>query len=53
MFVLAQGGLTALETASIVVRAYPAMVARAERDAPPAFYSITRTGEVLPLKLAE
>ena len=51
MFVLAQGGLTALETAQIVVRAYPAIVRRAQRDTPPAFYSITRSGEVQPLKL--
>lgn len=45
MFVLAQGGLTALETANIVVQAYPAIVRRAEQDAPPAFYSITRAGD--------
>lgn len=51
LFALTQGGLSAAETAAIVVRAYPAMVRHAQATEPPAFFSITRSGEVNRLKL--
>lgn len=53
MFVLTQGGLTATETAQIVVQAYPAMLRRAMLDVPPAFYSVARSGAIKALKLGE
>ena len=52
LFVLTQGGLSAAETASIVVGAYPAIVRRAREVPAPAFFSVARSGAVTPLKLA-
>jgi PIN like domain len=46
LFVFTQGGLSAAETALILVRAYPAMCRRAANQAPPAFWSLQRSGEV-------
>ena len=52
VFVLTQGGLTATETetGSIVVRCHPAMLRHAAQVPPPAFFSLTRSGEVSRLK---
>ena len=52
LFVLTQGGLSAAETASIVVGAYPAIVRRAREVPAPAYSSVARSGAVTPLKLA-
>lgn len=49
-FVFTQGGLTGAETGSILVRCHPAMLRQAERVRPPAFFSLTRSGEVNRLK---
>ena len=46
VFVLTQGGLTAAETGSIVVRCHPDMLSLAASVDPPAFFSLTRAGEV-------
>ena len=52
MFVLTQGGLTAQETGTIVVKAYPQIVRLAAQTEPPALFSVTRAGEARPLKLS-
>lgn len=46
VFVFTQGGLTGVETGSILVRCHPAMLRQAAQVAPPAFFSLTRSGEV-------
>jgi hypothetical protein len=51
LFVLTQGGLSALETGRLVVDAYPAILRCAASTEPPALYSITRSGDVNVLKL--
>lgn len=51
LFALTQGGLSAAETAAIVVRAYPAMLRAAREVEPPAFFSVSRAAEVHRLKL--
>ena len=50
VFVATQGGLTGAETGSILVRCHPAMLRQAEQVRPPAFFSLTRSGEVNRLK---
>jgi predicted nuclease of predicted toxin-antitoxin system len=50
VFVFTQGGLTGAETGSILVRCYPAMVRHAAQIPAPAFFSLTRGGEVRFLK---
>ena len=50
VFVFTQGGLTAAETGSILVRCHAAMMRQAAHVAPPAFFSLTRSGEVKQLK---
>jgi predicted nuclease of predicted toxin-antitoxin system len=50
VFVFTQGGLTGAETGSILVRCHPAMVRHAAQVPAPAFFSLTRSGEVNPLK---
>lgn len=51
LFVFTQGGLTAAQTAELLVNAYPAMVRLAAIDPAPAFYSIQMGGHVARLKL--
>jgi PIN like domain len=46
VFVFTQGGLTGVETGDIVVRSYAAILRQARAVAPPAFFSLTRGGEV-------
>jgi hypothetical protein len=46
VFVFTQGGLTAAETGSILVRCHPATLRQAAEISPPAFFSLTRSGEV-------
>jgi len=50
VFVFTQGGLTAQETGSILVRCYPSMLRQASIIEPPAFFSLTRSGDVNRLK---
>ena len=50
VFVFTQGGLTGAETGSILVRCYPSMLRHAAQVPPPAFFSLTRSGEVSRLK---
>jgi predicted nuclease of predicted toxin-antitoxin system len=50
VFVFTQGGLTGAETGSILVRCHAAMVRHAAQVAAPAFFSLTRSGEVSQLK---
>jgi predicted nuclease of predicted toxin-antitoxin system len=52
VFVFTQGGLSASETGSIVVRCYSAMQNFATTVPPPAFFSLTRRGEVTRLDSA-
>jgi PIN like domain len=51
LFVFTQGGLTAAATADILVRAYPALCTRVATQAPPAFWSLQKSGAVSLLKL--
>lgn len=51
LFVFTQGGLTAVQTADILVTAYPAMVASAAAKPPPAFWSLQKSGKVIALAL--
>jgi hypothetical protein len=51
LFVFTQGGLRALQTADLLVAAYPSMVRMAATHLPPAFYSIQLGGQVVRLKL--
>lgn len=46
VFVFTQGGLTGAETGDIVVRCHAAILRQASAVAPPAFFSLTRSGEV-------
>lgn len=50
VFVFTQGGLTGAETGSILVRCHAAMLRQAAQVSPPAFFSLTRSGEVNRLK---
>ena len=50
VFVFTQGGLTGAETGSILVRCHTAMQRHATQVPPPAFFSLTRAGEVNRLK---
>ena len=50
VFVLTQGSLTGAETGSVVVRCHSAMLRQAAAVAAPAFFSLTRAGEVHRLK---
>lgn len=50
VFVFTQGGLTGAETGDILVRCHAAMLRQAEQVCPPAFFSLTRSGEVNRLK---
>jgi hypothetical protein len=50
VFVFTQGGLTGAETGSILVRCHAAMLQHASQVAAPAFFSLTRSGEVNRLK---
>ena len=50
VFVFTQGGLTGVETGSILVRCHAAMLRLAAETTPPAFFSLTRSGEVNRLK---
>ena len=52
VFVFTQGGLSAAETGDILVRCHAAMQARATETTPPAFFSLTRNGEVKPMKMS-
>ena len=51
LFVFTQGGLSAAETATILVHACPAMCRRATSRPPPAFWSLQRSGDVTALRL--
>ena len=51
LFVFTQGGLPAAATATILVRAFPAICRRAATQPPPAFWSLHRSGKVTPLRL--
>jgi hypothetical protein len=53
VFVFTQGGLTGAETGSIVVRCHAAMLQLATEVPPPAFFSLTRSGEVNRLKAGD
>lgn len=46
VFVFTQGGLTGAETGSILVQCHRAMLHHASLIAPPAFFSLTRSGDV-------
>ena len=46
VFVFTQGGLTGAETGSILVRCHPSMVRHAALVPAPAFFSLTRSGDV-------
>lgn len=50
VFVFTQGGLTGTETGSVLVRCHAAMIRQAIQVPPPAFFSLTRSGEVNRLK---
>ena len=50
VFVFTQGGLTGAETGSILVRCHAALLRFAAETPPPAFFSLTRSGEVHRLK---
>ncbi len=50
MFALTSGNVSAAETATIVVKAWPAIQRAVAATAPPMMWSITRGGEVLPIK---
>jgi len=50
VFVFTQGGLTAQETGNILVRCHPSMLRQASVVEPPAFFSLTRSGDVNRLK---
>jgi predicted nuclease of predicted toxin-antitoxin system len=50
VFVFTQGGLTGAETGSILVRCHAEMLRAARDVTPPAFFSLTRRGEVNRLK---
>ena len=50
VFVFTQGGLTGAETGSILVRCHAEMLRAARDVAPPAFFSLTRRGDVNRLK---
>ena len=52
VFVFTQGGLTGVETGSILVRCYADMLEHAAAVVPPAFFSLTRSGKVSRLKAA-
>lgn len=51
VFVFTQGGLTGVETGEILVRCFAAMLRLAAQTTPPAFFSLTRSGEVKPMKV--
>jgi predicted nuclease of predicted toxin-antitoxin system len=53
VFVFTQGALTARETGRLLVDCYPAIVQAVQQTRPPAFFSIARSGQVRPLKLAD
>ncbi len=53
VFVFTQGGLTGAETGSILVRCHTAMLQHAANTPPPAFFSLTRSGEVNRIKAAD
>lgn len=46
VFVFTQGGLTGAQTGDILVRCHAAILRQAAAVAPPAFFSLTRSGEV-------
>jgi predicted nuclease of predicted toxin-antitoxin system len=50
VFVFTQGGLTGAETGNIIVRCHTAMLRCAAYMPAPAFFSLTRSGDVNPLK---
>jgi hypothetical protein len=50
VFVFTQGSLTGAETGSILVRCHAAMIRHATNTPAPAFFSLTRSGEVNPLR---
>ena len=50
MFALTSGNVSAAETATIVVKAWPAIQRAVALTAPPMMWSITRGGEVSPIK---
>lgn len=52
MFVFSQGGLSAAETASILCATYSKMCLAAAQHQPPAFFSLTKTGDVRLLKVS-
>lgn len=50
MFALTSGNVSAAETAAIVVKSWPAIQRAVAATAPPMMWSITRGGEVSPIK---
>jgi hypothetical protein len=50
VFVFTQGGLSGAETGSILAKCHATMLRLASQVAPPAFFSLTRRGEVNRLK---
>src|SRR5438105_6201383 len=50
VFVFTQGGLTGAETGNILVRCYSSMLRHVAQTSAPAFFSLTRSGDVRPLK---
>jgi hypothetical protein len=52
VFVFTQGGLTGAETGGILVRCHAAMIRHAAQVTAPAFFSLTRSGEVNVLRPA-
>ncbi len=52
LFVFTQGGLRAVETAQILVQAYPAILRCVASRQPPAFWSLQRGGAVVPLRFS-
>lgn len=51
VFVFTQGALTARETGRLLVECYPAIAQAAATIAPPALFSIARSGNVRPLRV--
>ncbi len=50
LFALTSGNLSATETATIVIRAWPAIQRAVASTPPPALWSVTRTGDVRRIK---
>lgn len=50
LFALTSGNLSAVETATVLIAAWPAIQRAVAATAPPALWSVTRGGDVRPIK---